>query len=270
MAQSSRVEFSIITVCFNEEDAIRKTIESVLKQTYLNYEYIVCDGGSTDDTLKIVESYRNEFEKKGIRFIVHTEKDGGIYYGMNNGVRRSNGAYLNFLNAGDQFHNDEVLYKISHRIRKHDIDILYGDIVKIERGYGKKQIGSLQTIEKGMSICHQAMFVKAELMKDHPYDTHYKIVADYEFTLSMWKQRKKFVHIDEIVVNFRAGGVSTTQVEKIAKEYCEVQEKEGIAFDYQSKFSTTNRNLKKENIKNKIPFFIWQIYNHMRGRNKYE
>lgn len=92
--------FSIITVCFNEEDTIRKTIESVLNQTFCNYEYIVCDGGSTDGTLKIVESYRAAFENKKIRFIVHSEKDGGIYFGMNIGVRLSNGTYLNFLNCG--------------------------------------------------------------------------------------------------------------------------------------------------------------------------
>ena len=121
-----------------------------------------------------------------------------------------------------------------------------------------------------MSICHQAMFIKSELMKEHPYNTHYKIVADYDFTLSMWKQGKRFVHIDEIVVNFRAGGVSTTQVERITKEYCEVQEKEGIAFDYRNRFGATNKNLKHENIKKKIPFFMWAIYNRVRGRKKYE
>ena len=78
------VYFSIITVCFNEEKTIGSTIESVLSQSYPFFEYIICDGGSSDRTYEIAQTYQDAFAKKNIRYTVTSQKDGGIYFGMNN------------------------------------------------------------------------------------------------------------------------------------------------------------------------------------------
>ena len=163
--------FSIITVCFNEENNIRKTIESVLNQSFSDYEYIICDGGSTDDTLKIVESYQDAFKKKGIRYLIHSEKDGGIYFGMNIGIALSNGKYLNFMNAADTFHSPTVLQEAARYLQRSDADILYGDAFYIIRHYARLSVSDISRIEKGMPFCHQAMFIKQELLQLHPYDT---------------------------------------------------------------------------------------------------
>ena len=264
------VIFSVITVCFNEENSIRKTIESVLKQDFDLYEYIICDGGSTDGTLAIAESYRDSFEKKGVDYQIHSERDGGLYFGMNIGIALAKGEYLNFLNAGDEFHDATTLSMMNQTIQKNSADIFYGDIIKIERKYGKYEAGSISKIREGMSICHQAMFIKAGLLRLHPYDTRYRIVADYEFTLSMWQQGKKFFHVDAPVANFSAGGLSTTQFERIAEEYAEIQSNAKIDSNYRKKLNDTRRNYELEKKKKKLPQWIWELYNRMHGRKKYE
>lgn len=266
MRQYNQPMFTIITVCFNEKENIQRTIESVLCQSYEDYEYILCDGGSSDGTLEIAKAYQNDFERKGIRYHIHSEKDGGIYFGMNIGVALSTGMYLNFMNAGDEFHNREVLAEISQHVQESAADILYGDIIKIERGYGKREIGNIQGIKEGMSFCHQAMFIKSELLRLHPYNTRYRIVADYEFTLSMWKQGKKFAHVNVIVANFRAGGISTTDVEKVTEEYCDVKAKANVAFDYQKNLKSAKSDFYKWKIKNNLPKAIWKPYNCVRAR----
>lgn len=266
----SKKVFSVITVCYNEEASIHKTIESVLKQEFDSFEYIICDGGSTDNTLQIAQSYRSAFEKRGIPFAIHSEKDGGIYFGMNNGVHRAEGRYLNFMNAGDELHDEKVLYQMDKVLGKESVDILYGDIIRVERHYGKHVVGNIAGIEQGMSICHQAMFIKAELLREHPYNTDYSVVADYDFTLSMYQKNKRFLHADITVANFRAGGVSTTQVESIAREYEEIKAKAGLNYDYEKKLQSTQIGYEKQKKKEKIPMWIWALYSRLRGRKRYD
>ena len=109
------MRFSVITVCLNAESVIAKTIESVLNQTYSPYEYLIFDGNSLDGTVKIAESYRTQFEKKGIRFIIQSEKDSGIFNAMNKGVKAAQGDFVSFLNAGDIYLRD-ALEKVNHEL----------------------------------------------------------------------------------------------------------------------------------------------------------
>ena len=106
------MKVSVITVCFNSENEIRETIESVLKQDFTDYEYIVKDGKSQDRTISILHEYEEDFEKKGIVYRIISEKDGSIYRAMNEGIKFSNGEWLNFMNAGDTFANSSVLKNI--------------------------------------------------------------------------------------------------------------------------------------------------------------
>lgn len=263
------MKITVITVCYNEEDYIRDTIKSVLVQNSLEYEYIICDGGSTDSTLEIAESFKTQFRAKGINYLISSERDGGVYFGMNKGIKMAEGDYLNFLNAGDQYNNSNVLDTVISEIDKKKADIIFGDIVFVERGYGKLITGDEGLLNEGMSICHQSMFIKATLMKEQPYNTNYRIVSDYDFTLRMKKAGKIFYHIDAVIANYRSGGLSTTQVDQIAKEYTDIKRNMGLPYNYKLALKNAKKNLMVDEIKNKIPYCIWSIYNKMKRRTEY-
>ena len=106
------MKITIITVSFNEEKNISRTIESVLDQTSCDFEYIICDGKSADKTVEIAESYRARFAEKGVAYFVNSKKDKGIYDGMNNGIELATGDYVYFLNAGDWFYSNDVIEQI--------------------------------------------------------------------------------------------------------------------------------------------------------------
>lgn len=265
MVYKRDVCFSVITVCFNEEKTIGKTIESVLAQSCLDFEYIICDGGSTDQTVRIAESYKEAFAKKNIRYLVSSERDGGIYFGMNKGIQLAQGDYLHFLNAGDRYHDAAVLETVQKEMRDREGDIFYGNVFYVERGFAKLSKGNLASMNDGMSICHQSMFIKTALMKDRPYDTAYRVVADYDFTLAMKHAGKVFQYIDYPIADYRAGGVSTTQVEKIAKEYCEVKKKAGLPCDYNTERKIARRNMLMASIKGNMPKWLWEKYSISKG-----
>ena len=103
------LKFTVITVTYNAEDVLAKTIESVLKQKCRPYEYLVFDGKSTDKTLDIADRYKTLFQEKGIRFVIVSEKDTGIYNAMNKGINAATGDFISFLNAGDWYQEDALL-----------------------------------------------------------------------------------------------------------------------------------------------------------------
>ena len=102
------LKFSVVTVVFNGENDIEKTMNSVLCQEYQPYEYIIVDGASTDSTLEIVNSFKERFSDKGVRFVVVSEKDTGIYNAMNKGAELATGDFVSFLNAGDWYEKDAL------------------------------------------------------------------------------------------------------------------------------------------------------------------
>lgn len=121
------LKFSVVTVVFNAKDVIEKTITSVLNQTYTPYEYLIIDGKSIDGTLDVISSFSEEFEKKGIKLNLSSEKDSGIYNAMNTGIDRATGDFISFLNAGywyelDALENIEKFYEEEH------FDLTYGGL----------------------------------------------------------------------------------------------------------------------------------------------
>ena len=105
-------KITIVTVCYNAEETIKNTIESVLSQNYCNYEYIVIDGKSTDNTLTILNDYRKGFQEKGIDYYIYSEKDNGIYDAMNKGIEHSLGDWIILMNADDSFYSSDVLTQV--------------------------------------------------------------------------------------------------------------------------------------------------------------
>lgn len=206
----SKPLFSIITVCYNSEKTINKTIESLMNQSYEDFEYIIVDGGSTDRTVEIIKSFK---DKAGNKVEYISEPDNGIYDAMNKGVKLSQGEYIVFMNSDDWFEQDS-LKNVSKIIKENrEIDIVFGNIKAIRKYknklYYKVKIPNTQLLDlrKGMIFSHQTMFTKKSVFNSINYfDVNYKIAADWDFIIRAWKKGYKFKYIDEILGNFTYGG----------------------------------------------------------------
>lgn len=197
------MKVSIITVCYNSAKTIERTIKSVAKQGYEEIEYIIIDGGSTDGTLDIIDRYKDKIS------VLVSEQDGGIYDAMNKGIARATGDIIGFMNS-DDWYADGAIVAITEAFKKTDADIVYGKTIISENGiFRDRKNDSLDDICFHMVFCHQAVFVKSNLLRNHPFDISYQIVADYEFFLTMYLQGKRFHQIDVIIAYFQAGGVSS-------------------------------------------------------------
>ena len=195
--------FSIITVCRNEEGAIRETFESIVAQKHKDFEWIVIDGASTDGTLEILNEYRSS-----IRHLV-SEPDGGIYNAMNKGAAIAAGEYLIFMNGGDRFADSDALLFAEQSPRA---QMLYGDV------YLGDQSGDVETypdvVESGYMlrkmIPHQATFYqRATFEAVGGYDESFKIAADYDLYARLFEiERISHHHIPHPIVIFNMGGIS--------------------------------------------------------------
>jgi len=199
---------TIVTVVLNNKEGLEKTIKSVINQTYPNVEHIVIDGGSTDGTLDIIKKYEN-----CIDYWV-SEKDKGIYDAMNKGIDVASGKWINFMNAGDKFHNDSVLMKIN---LSDSYDLIYGKVILISNdAYNGKVIG--RKVKKDdfffkMPICHQAIFHKKDAFeKIGKYNTSYKISADHEWILRLLSNNCSMKFYDLIVAEYLMDGFSENKL----------------------------------------------------------
>jgi len=184
---------SIVTVVYNGEMHIQRTIESVIQQTYLNKEYIIIDGGSTDNTLKIVHRYSS-----GITRWV-SESDKGIYDAMNKAIDLCNGQWIIFMNSGDRFYSDNVLMDIFEQ-NHYGADVIYGDAMIEYPSFQKLwERTDLHNMWKRLPFCHQACFVKVSLMKEHKFSMQFRLSSDFDFFYKIYLAGKKFIYIDQLV-----------------------------------------------------------------------
>ena len=200
-------KLSIITINLNNLEGLKKTLQSVLSQTYQDFEYIVIDGGSTDGSKELIEQYQDK-----ISYWV-SEPDSGIYNAMNKGIKQANGEYLLFLNGDDYLIDNSVLQRISHHLE--DKDLIYFDIY-----YGHNNNLKMATYPDKLSfyffytgtICHQAVFFKKGLFtKFGLYDEQLKIVSDWKFImLSIVKYHASYKHVSDVFCVFDNRGISST------------------------------------------------------------
>lgn len=205
------MKISIVTVTYNCEDLIEKTMLSVLKQTHTNIEYIIVDGKSTDKTLDIVKQYT--LNDNRVQFF--SEKDNGIYDAMNKSIKYITGEYVLFLNAGDYLFSDNTLLHMVNCIKQKDYpDIINGNTIvykelgidRIERkAFSKKMLWMANT------ICHQSILAKAELFIEYKFDKNFKYCADRDWIYYMYFQRKRFAYLNEDVVFYEGNGVSSNE-----------------------------------------------------------
>ncbi len=203
---------SVITTCFNAEKYIEKTMESVLSQTFRDFEYIIMDGASRDDTLKKAEGFRSRFEDAGIPFHIYSEKDAGIYDGMNHGVAHASGEFVNFMNADDEFFAPSVLSDIFEGKDHGDAGVIYGDAAEEEFGELYLFVKSIEGIKKRMPFSHQSAFARRELLMKHPFDLNYRIAADYDFIMNCYDEGVKFEDSGVMVCRVSKDGVSSLKL----------------------------------------------------------
>ena len=205
--------FSIITVTYNAESTIEATMRSVKQQTFRPIEHIIIDGASKDNTLYIINKYKDDNTK------VISEPDKGLYDAMNKGIRLATGTYLCFLNAGDTFHEQDTLEKMVNGAGLSDNDkqpeILYGQtaIVDAERHFLRMrhhtapEVLTWKSFQQGMLVCHQAFFVKRTLAE--PYDLQYKYSSDYDWCIRMMKKADVISNTHLILIDYLDEGMTT-------------------------------------------------------------
>ncbi|MFA6275473.1 MAG: glycosyltransferase family 2 protein [Pedobacter sp.] len=198
---------SIITINYNNEFGLQKTIESVISQTSKKFEYIIIDGGSTDGSKASINLYKHHFSYNV------SEPDQGIYHAMNKGIRVAKGKFLLFLNSGDTLSNNDVLEKIDPYLNSDD-DIIYGNAAYLEPN-GKVVRTYPNELSFGFfmahNLSHQTSFIRKSLFYDlFFYNEDYKIVSDWEFFIyAICKENRPYQHVDMIICNYDVSGISS-------------------------------------------------------------
>lgn len=216
------MKFSILVVCLNAGEKLLLTVNSILEQTFTDYEIVVKDGGSTDGSLDALP------DAKAIRVI--REKDQGIYDAMNQAARVALGEYVYFLNCGDYFYDKEVLQNINKALEDQEngkeADIIYGNIYDmitestVFSNPAMNAFGCYRNVP-----CHQACFYKKELVLEHPFSTKYKVRADYEqFLWCFFKAGAKLSYTPVQIASYEGGGFSESKknIKKSAQEHKEI------------------------------------------------
>jgi len=209
---------TVVTICYNNEEEIRRTLDSMLAQTYGGeVEYLIIDGGSTDSTCVIAQSYQDVFTEKGIDYRVYSEPDQGIYDAMNKGIAKATGDIIGLLNSGDAY-EQETLSVVVDIFERKNPEVVFGNIRLFKTdGSSFVKKARLRNYQTSRDWNHPTMFVKASLYKEFPF-RDLGIHDDYGFFLQMRKQNRKIVIVDKVLANFRMGGASNHKDFKAAKK----------------------------------------------------
>ncbi|MGN0996565.1 MAG: glycosyltransferase family 2 protein [Candidatus Ventricola sp.] len=216
--------FAIITVCRNAGGTLEDTIRSVLEQTCSDLEYIVEDGMSGDQTLRIAQSFCPAFAQRGIPYRVISRPDRGIYDAMNQAAREARGEWVLYMNAGDRFADRYVLETVLHSGRLEAAEIVYGD--KIDHagsGYLYQKAHPIERMRDRLPFCHQSVFVRKALYDQRPYALCYRLCSDYHFFYHWYQEGKTFAYVPIAISIFDRHGVSSDG-KAVAQELLRIHE----------------------------------------------
>lgn len=227
---------SIITITYNADKVLKKTIDSVFNQKNKNFEYIIIDGNSKDDTLNIIQQYENirydslqaakertESDNSKIHWI--SEPDSGLYDAMNKGIKLAKGEFLWFINAGDKIYDEHTIENIiSIFANQPQSDVIYGQSLIIDeddKPLGKRHKIAPEKLTKrsllnGLVVCHQSILVKKEIAP--LYDLTYRITSDYDWVCKVLTNSRRNCYIPEYLSRFMVAGVSSQQRKKALME----------------------------------------------------
>lgn len=198
---------SIVTVVFNGEKHLERTILSVLGQTYPNIEYIIIDGGSTDGTISIIEKYSSQLA------FWKSEADHGIYDAMNKGIDHCRGRIVGLINSDDYYAPDAVHFVVD-AFRETQADLVFGNQRVIDERHGLEKLVSLpvprRLREVNLNQVHPTVFVARHLYDRVRFDSGYKWSADYKFLATLFANKAKFVKIERTLATMTFGGASAS------------------------------------------------------------
>ncbi len=250
------MKLSIVTINLNNREGLRRTIESVVGQTYRDFEWVVIDGGSTDGSKELIESYAEHFAYHV------SEPDKGIYNAMNKGIKASSGDYLLFLNSGDYLADKDVLEKVIPLLQDKDMYVGY---LQIGGNIQKPQVSSdeslLNTLETGF-FPHQASFIHRRVFSHYGlYREDKKIVSDWWlFYRSIVLGHATVAKLPFVISVFQGGGISSRFRDAIEKELYELREEISPRFLCLDKFYRENIEIVEALRGTKWGFFLFRIY----------
>ncbi len=213
-------KISIITVTYNSAQTLEQTIQSVLSQDYPNLEYIIVDGKSTDDTLTVIEKYKDKIA----HFI--SEKDDGLYHAINKGINLATGDIVGILHADDFYTKNDVLTGIAQTFKMNAADAVYADLYYVDKNNTDKIIrtwksGSFSPNKFlwGWMPPHPTFFVKKDIYNKYGvFNTTLRSAADYEIMLRLlYKHKIKAAYLPEFIVKMRVGGQSNASLQNRVK-----------------------------------------------------
>lgn len=205
------MKFSILIVTLNAGDELKKTVQSAIAQTGADFEVIIKDGGSTDNSLNEIPN--------DCRISIYTERDHGIYDAMNQAIQYASGDYCIFMNTGDTFYDEKVLQNISCYIKNIETEkdiIFYGDCYTQNRDATlryPKDFNDYMCFT--MVLCHQATIYSIQQLRRRSFNTRYEIAADYEYYVYAYTHGTKMVHIPITVVCYKGDGTSESRNSRI-------------------------------------------------------
>lgn len=256
----NNAKISIVTINYNNPSGLKKTIESVVNQTWKNFEYIIIDGGSTNGDVDIIKSYENQMD-----YWV-SEPDKGIYNAMNKGIKKATGDFIIFMNSGDNFTNSSVLEEVQGKLTS-DFDIYYGDYYRIKSNSKRRKTFpeslSFSYFYSG-SLAHPATFFRRTLFDEiFFYNESYKIVSDWEFYIyAICYKNVKYHYLKTAISDFDFTGISSNPKFK----ELEIQERKAVLEKYFPSFVSDYEKISLLNSKRfqqilhiqKSPF-LWSI-----------
>ena len=213
-------KLSIITVTYNAENTLERTIKSVQEQTYPFVEHVIVDGNSTDNTVRVIQKYDNE------KLVWISEPDEGLYHAMNKGISISSGNYLCFLNAGDTFHSIDSVESIMSAIKDSDNipDIIYGETAIVDNNGKFLHMRRLKAPDKlnwksfkqGMVVCHQAFIANRKNVIE--YNTGYRFSSDFDWCIEVMKRSSSIYNTKTTLINYLNEGLTTMNRKASLKE----------------------------------------------------
>lgn len=223
--RNNAILITVITVVYNGAKTLEQTIQSVINQTHKNIEYIIVDGGSTDDTLDIIKQYQDQID------LWVSEPDKGLYDAMNKGVKKAKGEIIGMINSDDWYESNTVELIVEAFKKNPEKKIFHGDRFDILEN-GTKRLrkfhpSRFKFLYYGMTYNHPSMFVHRDEYQSHLYNINLKSHSDYQFVLESYLNNPhSFLYIPEPITNYRLDGVSANMhwwesskaVNKIRKE----------------------------------------------------
>lgn len=257
----NNAKISIVTINYNNPIGLKKTIDSVVNQTWKNFEYIIIDGGSTNGDVDIIKSYENQ-----INYWI-SEPDKGIYNAMNKGIKKATGDFIIFMNSGDNFTNLSVLEEVQSKLSS-DFDIYYGDYYRIKSNSKRRKTFpeslSFSFFYSG-SLAHPSTFFRRTLFDEiFFYNESYKIVSDWEFYIyAICYKNVKYHYLKTAISDFDFTGISSNPKfkELESQERKEVLEKYFPSFvaDYEKLALLNSKRFQQILHIQKSPF-LWSIF----------